>query len=52
MKYSPQYVQTRPEDYPASLPWPSTRKIVDNLGEIARLNYPYVLPCSHINTYN
>ncbi|EPE31630.1 hypothetical protein GLAREA_12386 [Glarea lozoyensis ATCC 20868] len=40
LKYSPQYVQTRPEDYPASLPWPSTRKVVDNLAEVARLNYP------------
>ncbi|TGO31901.1 hypothetical protein BHYA_0383g00010 [Botrytis hyacinthi] len=40
LKNSPQYVQTRPEDYPANLPWPNTYGIVDNLAEMARLNYP------------
>ncbi|KAF7894647.1 uncharacterized protein EAF01_010097 [Botrytis porri] len=40
LKNSPQYIQTRPEDYPANLPWPNTYSIVDNLAEMARLNYP------------
>ncbi|KAJ8069787.1 hypothetical protein OCU04_000203 [Sclerotinia nivalis] len=40
LKNSPQYIQPRPEDRPANLPWPSTYNIVDNLAEMARLNYP------------
>ncbi|TGO45833.1 hypothetical protein BOTNAR_0635g00010 [Botryotinia narcissicola] len=40
LKNSPQYIQTRPEDYPTNLPWPNTYNIVDNLAEMARLNYP------------
>ncbi|KAF7949309.1 uncharacterized protein EAE97_002818 [Botrytis byssoidea] len=40
LKNSPQYIQTRLEDYPANLPWPNTYEIVDNLAEMARLNYP------------
>jgi len=40
LKYSPQYVQYRPKDYPSNLPWPDTLETVDNLAEIARLNYP------------
>ncbi|KAG4028495.1 hypothetical protein MFRU_021g00840 [Monilinia fructicola] len=40
LKNSPHYIQHRPEDYPANLPWPNTYDIVDNLAEIARLNYP------------
>ncbi|KAM3086814.1 hypothetical protein ACMFMG_000936 [Clarireedia jacksonii] len=40
LKNSPHYIQHRPEDYPAHLPWPSTYGIVDNLAEMARLNYP------------
>ncbi|KAH8665891.1 hypothetical protein BGZ60DRAFT_565010 [Tricladium varicosporioides] len=51
LKYSPEYIQDRPEDYPASLSWPSTNKIVDNLAEIARLNYPpFVSPILFPNT--
>lgn len=42
LKNSPHYIQYRPEDYPANLPWPNTYNIVDNLAEMARLNYPYV----------
>ncbi|CZS89958.1 uncharacterized protein RCO7_02338 [Rhynchosporium graminicola] len=40
LKYSPTYVQPRPEDYPANLPWPSSYDQVDSLAEIARLRYP------------
>lgn len=40
LKYSQQYIAPRPEDYPASLPWPDQYEIVDNLAEMARLNYP------------
>lgn len=37
---SPQYIQARPESYPAHLPWPSPYDVADNLAEMARLNYP------------
>ncbi|KUJ20722.1 uncharacterized protein LY89DRAFT_716060 [Mollisia scopiformis] len=40
LKYSQQYIAQKPEDYPASLPWPDQYEIVDNLAEMARLNYP------------
>ncbi|KAK2626174.1 hypothetical protein QTJ16_004436 [Diplocarpon rosae] len=40
LKYSPQYVQSRPDDYPSSLPWPGKYEMVDSLAEMARLNYP------------
>ncbi|KAI9644033.1 hypothetical protein NHQ30_007385 [Ciborinia camelliae] len=40
LKHSPHYIQYRPEDYPENLPWPNTYDIVDNLAEMARLNYP------------
>ncbi|KAI9746689.1 MAG: hypothetical protein M1818_000403 [Claussenomyces sp. TS43310] len=44
IKHSPQYIQARPEEYPARLPWPGTYDIVDSLAEMARLNYPSVSP--------
>ncbi|OWP02918.1 hypothetical protein B2J93_3498 [Marssonina coronariae] len=40
LRYSPQYVHSRPEGYPASLPWPGKYEMVDSLAEMARLNYP------------
>ena len=40
LKYSPQYIQQRPVDYPPNLPWPEKYDIVDSLAEMARLNYP------------
>ncbi|PMD48296.1 hypothetical protein L207DRAFT_627042 [Hyaloscypha variabilis F] len=40
LKYSSQYTQPRPEDYPSSLPWPNNYEVVDSLAEMARLNYP------------
>ncbi|KAK6613782.1 hypothetical protein H4I96_00103 [Botrytis cinerea] len=53
LKNSPQYIQTRPEDYPANLPWPNTYGIVDNLAEMARLNYPpFVSPILFPNNPN
>ncbi|PBP18992.1 hypothetical protein BUE80_DR010132 [Diplocarpon rosae] len=36
----PKYVQSRPDDYPSSLPWPGKYEMVDSLAEMARLNYP------------
>ncbi|TVY31905.1 hypothetical protein LSUB1_G008383, partial [Lachnellula subtilissima] len=51
LKNSPEYIQHRPEDYPSNLPWPSTYDIVDNLAEMARLNYPpFVSPILFPNT--
>ncbi|KAL9094669.1 MAG: hypothetical protein Q9165_002938 [Trypethelium subeluteriae] len=40
MKYSPEYIQQRPPNYPANKPWPGTYDIVDSLAEISRLNWP------------
>ncbi|KAL7779953.1 hypothetical protein CFE70_009971 [Pyrenophora teres f. teres 0-1] len=40
MRNSPEYVQKRPKDYPAHLPWPGTLDIVDNLAEISRQRWP------------
>jgi hypothetical protein len=40
LNHSPHYIQTRPEDYPANLPWPGTFDIVDGLAKIADLSYP------------
>ncbi|KAL2063077.1 hypothetical protein VTL71DRAFT_6149 [Oculimacula yallundae] len=51
LKYSPQYIQSRPEDYPANLPWPSSYDQVDSLAEMARLRYPkFVSPILFPNT--
>ncbi|KAF1999986.1 hypothetical protein P154DRAFT_492430 [Amniculicola lignicola CBS 123094] len=37
---SPEYIQKRPEQYPANLPWPGTFDIVDNLAKISRAKWP------------
>jgi hypothetical protein len=51
LKNSPQYIQTRPEDYPSNLPWPKTDAIVDSLAEMARLNHPpFTSPILYPNT--
>ncbi|PVH68858.1 hypothetical protein DL98DRAFT_661980 [Cadophora sp. DSE1049] len=51
LKYSPTYVQSRPEDYPANLPWPGAYKQVDAIAEMARLKYPkFVSPILFPNT--
>lgn len=43
-KNSSAYLQAKPADYPLSIKWPKTYEIVDSLAEMARLNWPYVLP--------
>ena len=40
LKYSPGYIQMRPEDYPNHLPWPNARDIVDNLGAMSKMKHP------------
>lgn len=40
MKNSSAYLHPRPEGYPAALEWPKTRKVVDSLAQMARLNWP------------
>lgn len=39
-KHSSAYLHTRPSDWPAHLKWPKTYQIVDNLAEMAKLNWP------------
>jgi len=44
-KHSSAYLHTRPSDWPAHLKWPKTYQIVDNLAEMAKLNWPpYISP--------
>lgn len=44
-KNSSAYIHPRPADYPTNLKWPATYEIVDNLAEMARLNWPaYISP--------
>ena len=52
MKSTPNYVQRRPPSYPDSLPWPTTNGIVDSLAEMAKLNWPYVIPSKVISRHN
>ena len=40
LKRSPEYIQQRPVDYPAKLPWPSTFDIVDGLAGASKLKWP------------
>ncbi|PSR84080.1 hypothetical protein BD289DRAFT_369101 [Coniella lustricola] len=40
MKNSSAYIHTRPTRFPANLTWPSTRQVVDSLGQMAKLNWP------------
>lgn len=40
MKNSSAYLHSRPKDYPAGLKWPGTREVVDNLAQMAKLNWP------------
>jgi hypothetical protein len=37
---SPEYIQKRPADYPATLRWPGTFDIVDSLAEISKQRWP------------
>ncbi|RKF73036.1 hypothetical protein GcM3_095017 [Golovinomyces cichoracearum] len=43
LKNSPSYIQTRPDDYPDFLPWPSKYEIVDSLGTMGKQNYPNLI---------
>lgn len=40
LKRSPEYVQVRPADYPASRPFPTNFDIVDGLAELSKLKWP------------
>jgi hypothetical protein len=40
LRQSPEYIQTRPADYPASRPWPATFDIVDALAGLSKLKWP------------
>ncbi len=40
LQRSPEYIQTRPKDYPAGKPWPATFDIVDALASLSKLNWP------------
>ncbi|KAF2431247.1 hypothetical protein EJ08DRAFT_587582 [Tothia fuscella] len=40
LRHSSTYIQSKPEDFPTSSPWPSTFGIVDNLADISRLSWP------------
>ncbi|KAI8281264.1 hypothetical protein K4K60_004252 [Colletotrichum sp. SAR11_57] len=44
-KNSTAYIHPRPADYPAHLKWPKAYEIVDNLAQMAKLNWPpYISP--------
>jgi hypothetical protein len=34
------YLASKPEGYPATLNWPDSNAVLDNLGEISRLGWP------------
>ena len=40
LNQTPNYIQARPGDYPADLPWPGRFDIVDSLAKMAKLHYP------------
>ncbi|EME41946.1 hypothetical protein DOTSEDRAFT_74097 [Dothistroma septosporum NZE10] len=40
LKWSPEYIQLRPRDFPVAKPWPSTFDIVDALAELSKLRWP------------
>ncbi|KAI9715158.1 MAG: hypothetical protein M1812_006137 [Candelaria pacifica] len=40
MKYTANYIQRRPEDYPTDLSWPGIYEVVDALGKISQLQWP------------
>ncbi|TDZ53226.1 hypothetical protein CTRI78_v007067 [Colletotrichum trifolii] len=43
--HSSAYIHPRPKDYPAHLKWPKAYEIVDNLAQMAKLNWPpYISP--------
>lgn len=40
LRQSPEYIQTRPADYPLNKPWPATFDIVDALAGLSKLKWP------------
>ncbi|KAF7197602.1 hypothetical protein HII31_01105 [Pseudocercospora fuligena] len=40
LKRSPEYIQSRPKDYPIGKSWPATFDIVDGLAELSKLKWP------------
>lgn len=48
---SPEYIQLRPQDYPANKPWPGTFDIVDALASLSKINWPpFISPILFPNT--
>lgn len=48
LRFSHEYVPSRPEAYPAGLSWPAPDVVIDNLGKVARLHYPpFISPILH-----
>ena len=42
LRFSGSYIPQRPEHFPAAVSWPSQHDLVDSLGSIANLKWPYV----------
>lgn len=42
LRFSGSYIPERPEHFPAAVSWPSQHDLVDSLGSIADLKWPYV----------
>jgi hypothetical protein len=40
LDHTPEYIQKRPSDYPANLPWPTPSDITDNLASLSKLRWP------------
>jgi hypothetical protein len=51
LRFSSSYIAERPAHFPAELAWPSQRELVDSLGSIARLKWPYVYTTSMSDVY-
>ncbi|KAK3703705.1 hypothetical protein LTR37_014283 [Vermiconidia calcicola] len=51
LKRSPEYIQTRPKNYPTGKPWPGTFDLADALAELSKLKWPpFVSPILFPNT--
>lgn len=46
LRFSKSYIPERPEHFPAAVSWPSPHDLVDSLGSIADLKWPYVQSAS------
>ncbi|KAI9840305.1 MAG: hypothetical protein M1837_001792 [Sclerophora amabilis] len=40
INHSGNYIQRRPDDYPANLPWPDTYQIMDTLATVGKMKFP------------